>query len=50
MERDKTDIEVAIEYIIKRLDEAKSHCMIDNLTDALASLIKARNDEQDGHK
>jgi hypothetical protein len=48
MEADKTEIEIAIEYVVRRLMLAKAHSLIDELTDALGSLIKARNDERGG--
>jgi len=49
MERDKTEIEIAIEYVAKRLNKAKSHSLIDSLAQALAALCKAKNDEEQGH-
>lgn len=48
-ERDKTEIEIAIEYVQRRLSVAKYHGLIDELTAALAWLLKAKNSDKDGH-
>ena len=50
MTPDKTPIEVAIEQVLIALETAKSHALIDSLTEALADLAKARGWESDGHK
>lgn len=50
-DKDRTTIEIALKLIFTRLEEAKSHALIDHLTTALAELQKAKVLENDhNHK
>jgi len=46
----RTEIEVAIECVLRRLSRARSPILINELSRLLASLIKCKNMDKDGHE